>query len=263
MTASTSPFSLVREPLDLVVRFVTLAARERITPGYAKVRLVGDELRGFGAEGHDDHIRIFFPDGRVDTVDEMRAAPSREFTPVAWGEDPDGTPFLDLEFALHGDEGVAGVWADTAQIGSIVGIGGPRGTLRIDGSPTGWLLAGDETAVAQIRRYAALIPDGAPARILVEVPDATHEVPVETAAEVTYVHRGDAFPGTALAAALDRLTAEDRPGEDPFVFVAAEQAIVKTARALACERWGVAPERIVAKGYWKRDDTGDTYHAAH
>ncbi|QBR73386.1 siderophore-interacting protein [Microbacterium sediminis] len=260
-TAPAGAFTLERERQELVFRATRLVAREIITPHYIRVRVQGDGLVGFGPSGHDDHIRIFFGGPETagapfGTVEQLRELPSREFTPLHWGED-----WLDLEFAVHGDEGVAGVWAANAPIGSVAGIGGPRGSLRIDGTPDGWLLAGDETAVPQIRRYAALIPDGAPARILVEVADAAHEIPIDAPVAVEYVHRDGRVEGSALAAALDAIAAQDRPEGSVFGFVAAEQAIVKPGRALLCERWGLDPERIVVKGYWKRGDAG--YHAPH
>ncbi|MGV9768539.1 siderophore-interacting protein [Microbacterium sp. NPDC003461] len=260
-TAPASAFALEREPQELRFRATRLVSREVITPHYLRIRLQGDDLVGFGPAGHDDHIRVFFggpetADAPFGTVEELRALPSREFTPLAWGDD-----WLDLEFAVHGDEGVAGVWAATAPLGAIAGVGGPRGSMRVAGTPDGWLLAGDETAVPQIRRYAALIPEGADARILVEVADAAHEIPIDAPVRVEYVHRDGAAEGRALAAALDAVTAEQRPAGSVFGFVAAEQSIVKPGRALLCDRWGLGPEQIVVKGYWKRGDAG--YHAPH
>ena len=46
-----------------------------------------------------------------------------------------------------------------------------------------------------------------------------------------------------------------------FGFVAAEQAIVKSGRALLRERWALPAEQIVVKGYWKRGEA--EYHAPH
>ncbi|ACZ30423.1 FAD-binding 9 siderophore-interacting domain protein [Xylanimonas cellulosilytica DSM 15894] len=264
MTSQTivpAAFTLQRERLELRFRGCTLTAREWITPGYVRVRLTGPDLVGFGSTGHDDHVRIFLPDGEPATIEELRAAPSREFTPLAWGTDGEGIGWLDLEFALHGDEGVAGVWAATAPLGTPAGIGGPRGSMRIEGTPHGWLLAGDETAVPQIRRYAALIAEGTPATILVEVADAEHEIPFDAPVAVEYVHRGGAPAGVALAARLDAITADARPEGDVFGFVAAEQSIVKAGRALLCDRWGLDPDLVVVKGYWRRGDSG--YHAPH
>ena len=67
--------------------------------------------------------------------------------------------------------------------------------------------------------------------------------------------------GTTLAGRLDDLTADDRPAGSVFGFVAAEQSIVKPGRALLLERWGLAPEQIVVKGYWKHGEA--EYHAPH
>lgn len=261
-TSATPSFSLEREWLDLVFRRARLDSREFVTDTYARVRVAGDELAGFGSvAGADDHVRIFLPDAPPATVDEMRQAPSREFTPVQWGTGEDGVPFLDLEFALHGDEGVASRWAAHASIGAPIGIGGPRATTHLRGTPNGWFLAGDETAIAQIRRYAALIPEGAPALILVEVRGAAHQVPINAPVPVAFVPRKNDAPGTALAAALANMDEDDKPGDDPFVFVAAEQGVVKAARALAVGQWGVDPARAIIKGYWKAGDT--EYHAPH
>jgi len=283
MTSSnpvTNSFSLEKEMVDLHFRAARLTNRYFATESYVRVRVEGDELAGFGsASGIDDHVRIFLPPydaaespiADLPSGEELRAYPSREFTPVEWGTTEDGVPYLDLEFALHGDlespkapeddHGVASHWAVHAPIGSAIGVGGPRGTTRIIGSPNGWLLAGDETAIAQIRRYAAAIPEDVPALILIEVRNGAHQVDIDTTAPVAYVHRGsDGVPGSALASALLALDEDDKPGEDPFVFIAAEQSIVKPARDLA-SRWNVDIERAIIKGYWK---TGDIeYHAAH
>ncbi|QKJ18731.1 siderophore-interacting protein [Microbacterium hominis] len=256
-------YALARQGLDMRFRFARLVERSWLTEEYVRVRLRGDDLVGFASLGADDHCRVFFPAGGEEpaSVEEMRAAPSREYTPFAFGED-----WLELEFAIHGepgDRGVAAEWAATAPLGSLVGVGGPRGSMIIEGRPQVWFLAGDETAVPAIRRFAASMPADAVGTVLVEVPDAARELAVEAPAGVgvEYVHRGDARGGTALAERLDALGAEHRPDGDVFVFIASEQAIVKTGRALAVDRWGLEADRIVVKGYWKRGDV--EFHAPH
>lgn len=130
--------------------------------------------------------------------------------------------------------------------------------MVLEGEPDGWLLAGDETAIPAIRRFAARIPAGVPARIAIEVRGPEHELALDAAVPVEWIHRGSAPAGTALAAFLESLVAEDRPGTAPFVFVAAESSIVKPGRALL-ERWSVDPAQAVVKGYWKRGEA--EYHA--
>lgn len=255
MSDTKSGFSIERRGLELRFRAVTLSAREWLAPDYVRVRLTGTDLAGFDSPGSDDHMRLFFPPGPVVTVEEMRAAPSREYTPLAWGED-----WLDVEFAVHGDAGVAAPWAARAPLGSWIGVGGPRGSAVLTGTPGSWLLVGDETAIPAIRRFAALIPDGVPARIVIETVATGHEIDVDAPVDIDWLHRGDAPEGSRLIAFLESLTADDRVGEEPFVFIAAEQSIVKPGRALL-ERWGVDTSHAVVKGYWKRGEA--EYHAPH
>ncbi|WP_417510201.1 siderophore-interacting protein [Microbacterium sp.] len=254
MTTSKSSFSLVRTPLDLQFRTATLTAREVLSPNYVRVRLEGDDLYGFTSLGSDDHMRLFFPDETPDSVEEMRAAPSREYTPLVWDEN-----WLEVEFAIHGDEGVAARWAATAPIGSQIGVGGPRGSAVLTGTPGSWFLAGDETAIPAMRRFAALIGDQ-PARIVVEVRGSEDEIAFDAAVKVEWLHRGDSPAGSALISFLEGLKESDAVGEDPFVFVAAEQSVVKPGRALLA-RWGVETDHAIVKGYWKRDE--NEYHAPH
>jgi NADPH-dependent ferric siderophore reductase len=260
LTSLTPRFRVDRTGLDLRFRRVRLAAREWLTPSYVRVRLEGAELRGFDSPGSDDHIRLFFPTGEVSTVDELRAAPSREYTPLAChGEQG----WLDIEFAIHGDEGVGARWAASAALGAVAGVGGPRGAAVLTGRPDGWLLAGDETAVPAIRRFARLMDGDALGRVLIEVEGPAHELPIATPPGVAVlpVHRNGRPAGVALGAALDALEVEDRPAGDVFGFVAAEQSIVKPARTLLLDRWGLDGERTTVKGYWKRGET--EYHAPH
>jgi NADPH-dependent ferric siderophore reductase len=249
------PFSLERQPLELRFRLATLASREWLAPHYVRVRVVGDDLNGFDSRGSDDHMRLFFPAGPTSSIDELRESPSREYTPLAWGPG-----WLDIEFAVHGDHGVAAPWAAKAPIGSPVGVGGPRGSAVLTGSPGSWLLAGDETAIPAIRRFAALLPADVPARVLIEVENTEAELAIDAPVAVEWIHRGDAPAGSALGAALTALTEAERIGDDAFCFIAAEQSIVKPGRALL-ERWGIASSAAIVKGYWKRGEA--EYHAPH
>ncbi|MCR2799955.1 siderophore-interacting protein [Microbacterium sp. zg-Y818] len=261
MTTSTpvSSFRIGRQRLDLRFRTARLVARTWLTSTYVRIRLEGPDLIGFDSPGSDDHIRVFFPDAAPTSVEELRAAPNREYTPLAW--DGDGG-WLEIEFAVH-DGGVAAQWAARAPLGSVAGVGGPRGSMLIEGTPGAWFLAGDETSVPAMRRFASTMDAAAVGRILVEVVDADHELPIDAppGVVVEQLHRGTDVPGSALAGRLDALGADDRPAGDVFAFVAAEQAIVKPARALLQERWALPADTFVAKGYWKRGES--EYHAPH
>lgn len=256
MANANSGFTIERRGLDLRFRTVALESREWLSPHYVRVRLRGSDLEGFSSLGSDDHMRLFFPDDTVSdapSVDEMRSYPSREYTPLSWGGD-----WLDVEFAVHGDEGVAAPWAASAPLGSLIGVGGPRGSAVIVGDPGSWLLVGDETAIPAIRRFAGLIPDGTLARIVIEVASEADVVDIEAPVEVEWLYRGEDPAASRLTVFLDALDAADAVGVDPFCFIAAEQRIVKPGRALL-GRWGVDTGKAVVKGYWKRGEA--EYHA--
>lgn len=250
MSDVKSGFSIERQGLDLRFRTATLSEREWLAPNYVRVRLTGDDLAGFESLGADDHMRLFFTEAATDSVDELRASPNREYTPLAWGEN-----WLDVEFAVHGDDGAGARWAASAPLGSPIGVGGPRGSAVLTGAPGSWLLVGDETAIPAIRRFAAMIPAGTPARIVIEVVSDADQLALDAPVAVEWLHRGDAPAGSALIAFLDGLGETDAVGSDPFVFIAAEQQIVKHGRALLA-RWGVDVAKAVVKGYWKRDEAG-------
>ncbi len=258
----TMAFTLTKTRNDLVFRRAALADRTWLTDHYLRVRLVGEELRGFTSPGADDHIRVFFPphDQPFASVEQLRAAPSREYTPLTW--DPDAGE-LELEFVGHDGDGVGATWAWQAPIGAPVGIGGPRGSTVLQGRPDVWFLAGDETAIPAIRRFLALAGPHATGRVLIEVPEPGREVPVAhpSGVELEYVHRKDLPAGEALIERLNQFGTSDRPTGDVFVFIAAERSVVKPGRALALDRWGLDPDQTIIKGYWARGN--DTYHAPH
>ncbi len=245
---------------ELLFRSATLAQRTFLTPAFVRLRLEGPDLRGFDSPGADDHIRVFFPDsGSAASVEHLRAAPNREYTPVGWDA---VAGRLDIDVALHG-AGVGSDWARSAPIGSPVGIGGPRGSMVLVGRPDAWLLAGDETAVPAIRRFVAMMDADAVGRIAIEVPDAAHDLPVDAppGVEVVQLHRGERPAGEELSDWLDALDVEERPDGCVFGFVAAEQAVVRPGRALLLDRWTGDPAATVVKVYWKRGTA--EYHAPH
>src|SRR3546814_605411 len=149
-TPDTVPaFSLTRRGLDLRFRSAALADRTWQTEAYVRVRLAGSDLAGFTSLGSDDHMRLFFLGGPGTSLEELRAAPSREYTPFAWGEG-----WLEVEFAIHGEPGQRGVaaeWAASAPIGSAIGVGGPRGSMVIEGAPDGWFLARSEEHTSELQ----------------------------------------------------------------------------------------------------------------
>lgn len=150
----------------------------------------------------------------------------------------------DLDFALHGD-GPGAAWGLAAAAGDRFEFQGPRGKLSI--RPAAWhLLCGDESALPAIAAIAESLPLDEPAIAVVEVADASDELPVR--ADVRWVHRGMTPPGTPdpLVSAVSSL---DLPTGDGAAYLMGETRTMVAVRALLEDR-GVAHDSIFLKGYW-------------
>ena len=242
-------FSLSRTPLTNGPRRVRVRRVENLTPTYRRIALEGD-FAGFDSLGADDHLRLFFAPAELEVTElsQLGDVPSREYTPVSWGPDE-----LVLDFVVHG-EGPGSAWAEAATPGAGAMVGGPRGSQVIEGRPDHWLLAGDRTALPAIRRFAAQPEAGVPVEVIAIAHDPADEQEVASAGELRTTWVRD------LPALLEALAAVPRRDGDGFAFVAAEQSVVKPARAALVEL-GFDLERSVVKGYWKRNEA--EYHAPH
>ncbi|WP_375492330.1 siderophore-interacting protein, partial [uncultured Jatrophihabitans sp.] len=155
---------------------------------------------------------------------------------------------LDLDVVLHGD-GPGARWAAAAQIGDDVEFQGPRGKLELR-SAAAHMLVGDESALPAIAAICAALPPGEPATALIEITDASDELPV--AAAVRWVHRGEAAAGGAdllLDAARDVLASSEADPAAARGYLMGETRAMVALRALL-ENHGVPHESIFVKGYW-------------
>lgn len=222
-------------------RSLVVKRRLQLSPGLVRFTLTGDDLAGFTSLGFDDHIKLIFdvPGGEP----AMRDYTPRRYDPAA--------NELDVEFALHDPAGPATAWAATADAGSTIQVGGPRGSFVIEDSFDWYVFAGDETALPAIGRRLSELRPGVPAYVFVEVSDAGQEIAPTSKAAVTlvWVHRA---VGETLAGAIK---AANLPKGDGYVWVAAEEATAKSLRRLFVEELAHSPDAIRAASYWRRGDS--------
>jgi len=220
---------------------------ERIAAHMIRVTLGGD-LEGFTSLGFDDHVKVFFPAVPAGADGEPQAA-SRDYTPRRY--DPAANT-LEIEFVIH-DAGPATRWAEQAQPGQPLEIGGPRGSFIIPNNYDWHLLVGDDTALPAIARRLAELPAGTRAVVLAEVDNPADQVAFDSAADVTvtWAHRNGAEAGASdvLARTLKTLKL---PDGDYYAWVAAESLIAKALRAQLIADHGANPKWIRAAGYWRR-----------
>jgi NADPH-dependent ferric siderophore reductase len=209
---------------------------------------LGGDLEGFTSLGFDDHVKLFFPNGKVGD-DGQPLSDSRDYTPRRY--DP-AAKTLDIEFVVH-DAGPATRWAMQAQPGQPLAIGGPRGSFVIPEAFDWHLLMGDDTALPAIARRLAEFPAGTKVLVIAEVDGPGDQVTFDSKADVTVVwaYRNGAEAGSSDVLART-LKATTLPKGDYYAWVAAESLIAKALRVQLIADHGANPKWIRAAGYWRR-----------
>jgi NADPH-dependent ferric siderophore reductase len=266
------------EPRRRRTAFVASVVRtERLSPSLVRVVAGGPGLKTFVAsEQTDSYVKVVFvhpetprplpldDDGRVDldavrdSVAPEHAPRQRSYTVRSFDE---SAGELTLDFVVHGDEGVAGPWAASAEPGDQIVFMGPGGGYVPDPSAGRHLLAGDASALPAIAVALERLPDDATGHAVVEVHDERDEVDLTAppGVEVTWVHEGDERPGTRL---VEAVLALPWPDDDVHAFVHGEAAAVKELRRYLRLERGLALDRLSISGYWRRGVDDEAWRAS-
>src|SRR3954451_2002131 len=196
---------------------------QRLSASMVRVVLGGPGLAQFQASPYaDSYVKVVFvhpevsrplpltTDGRVDVdgVDDagpLQQAPRmRSYTVRAFDE---VSHELTLDFVVHGDERLAGPWADAAVPGDQLLLMGPGGAFSPDPEASYHLFAADTSALPAVAvALERLLPD-ARGHAFVEVAGPQDEIPLTGPAgvEVVWVHQGGDAPGRRLVDAVRAL----------------------------------------------------------
>jgi NADPH-dependent ferric siderophore reductase len=246
-------------------RTATVLETERLGPHLIRVVVGGEGLEGFAADQFTDHyVKLQIPPPGAEyrapfDADEIKQRYPREqwpkvrtYTVREW--EPESLR-LTLDFVYHGDEGVAGPWAATAQPGDVLHLMGPGGAYTPSPEADWHLLVGDLAVVPAIAASLERIRSGVPVHVLIEVPGPEDEIELQTPGDLhlTWLH-GDGT-GDTLPPAVRQL---DFPPGDVHAFIHGEAMVVREIRRHLVVERGVPKEALSASGYWKRnrDDEG-------
>lgn len=252
--------NITRVRHELRFRQTTVAQVEEIAPKMKRITVKSDELRGFTSLGFDDHVKLFFPaaDGQLNLSPPGTAGAAerimRDFTPRRFDAE---SGELVVDFFIH-EDGPATTWAANAKPGSVLGIGGPRGSsvISIEGIDS-HLFIGDETALPAIARRLEELPTETNALVVAEV-EKGFSLPLSSRAklDVIWVPRSstDGAPGESLIAALWELPLIT---ERCFAWAATETQAVRAIRRYLTEERGFDKRWVKAAGYWQRGAVGE------
>ena len=244
---------------------LTVTRTEDLTPGLRRIWFHSDDLSAFDRSTHTDRYvkLVFAKDGqplpdpvdvramRRDGVPEELLPAVRTYTALF----PDvaaGTVAID--FVVHGDEGVAGPWAARAEPGQILQANGPGGGYRPDPTADWHLLVGDESAVPAI---ASALPELGPeptVRLLLAVPDATHEVPLSLGPDQPVRYVTDPAELVTAVRELRWL-----PGRVQVFAHGEAQAIMHGVRPYVLKERRVPRADASISGYWRQGRSEDAF----
>lgn len=258
-----SNITVTHAPSGLV--HASVLRTERVTPHMVSVTVGGPDLARFEFQGFDQWVRLAIPvspETRFDNLSQTfglsgylryRTLPKatrpviRNYTLRAFRRDPDE---LDIDFVVHGDEGVAGPWAAHVEPGAEVAfIDQGTGWLAV---PADWyLLVGDESGLPAVAGVLRDMPRDAVGHAIIELFDEADRQDCEEPDGVT-VHWLVRSPGEAPGArALEALAALELPAGTPYAFAVGERALATGARRHLVGERGVPKNAVTFSGYWR------------
>ena len=248
----------------------TLTARRQLSPDLIRLSFAVPELAGAELPFTDHYVKLLFAPAGADyswpfDPAEIRESRPGELQPVTRtytlrSHDP-ATGDVEIDFVAHGAEGLAGPWAQHAEIGERIGLLGPGGAWAPDAAYEHFVLAGDEAAAPAIFAALEQPPAGTTATAYVEIADsgALFDAPVGANFEVNWVPREGATHGTRLIGAV---RSGGYPEKRTSWFIHGVAEMVKETRRFLFVDGGVAKEDASISGYWRLGMTEDEWQAS-
>lgn len=230
-----------------------------LTPRMRRITLGGPALAGFISLGTDDHVKLLFPQNAeqaaaLETMvlgagkDNGPMPEMRDYTPRRYDLD---ALELDIDFVLHGD-GPASTWAEQAQPGQFLHIGGPRGSMIVPDIFDSYLLIGDETALPAIARRLEGLAANRKALVVIEVENGAEQQVLESAAQVNVIWVLREGGKDNLLATVKQLQV---PKGNLYAWVATETKVSRQIRRVLIDEHGLNEQLIKAVGYWRAEGT--------
>jgi NADPH-dependent ferric siderophore reductase len=256
---------------------------EQLTPHMTRVVLGGGGFDTFApSESTDAYVKLVIVRPDVDsaavdalphplTLDSFKELPD-EHQPVVRTYTVRHTDTerreISIDFVVHGEQGVAGPWAASAEPGQPAYLMGPSGGYAPDPAADWHLLAGDEAGLPAISAALESLPPNAIGQALIEVSGPDDEVPltVPDGVEIRWIYRGgraDLVPedragdNAPLVAAVKE--ARWLPGQVQVFIHGEAQVVMHNLRSYIRKERGVDAKWASISGYWRRGRTEETF----
>lgn len=222
-----------------------------VTPHMLRVTLGGDNLAGFPEEQDSAYIKLLFPQpGGGQPL--MRTYTIREQRPRE----------LDVDFMIHDTEGPASVWAQQAQPGDRILVGGPGARKLISPEADWFLLAGDMTALPAISVNLETMPADARGYAVIEVLDEADIQPLTHPENVELHWVINPEPDPRGEVIVDRIRQLEWLDGEPSVWAACEFSGMRNLRRYFKQEKGVGRRNLYVSSYWKIGISEDQHKVA-
>jgi NADPH-dependent ferric siderophore reductase len=243
-----------------------------VTPHLVRLTLGGPGFADFQPkDATDSYVKISFAKPELDLEPPYDLAALREtlapadlpvtrtYT-VRRVDQAAGT--IDIDFVVHGDEGIAGPWAAAAQPGDRVVLAGPGGAYRPDPTADWHLFAGDESAIPAIAAALEALPADAKGLAFLEIGGRDDLVDLDHPAGVQLIWVGRAARDESTAALLaTAITGHPWPDGRVQVFAHGERESMKALREVFLTQRGLDRSQLSLSGYWAYGRTEDRFQA--
>ena len=254
---------------------------EQISPHIVRVVLGGKGFDTFTPNGHTDaYVKLMFVDDDLDvralehplTADSFDELPPeqrptvRTYTVRHVDED---RREISVDFVVHGEHGVAGPWAASAQPGQRLFLMGPGGAYAPDPAADWYLFAGDEAALPAISAALEALPADAVGQVFVEVAGPDDEITLSAPAgvDVRWIYRGgraDLVPEDSAGDHAPLIAAVKEaawlPGQVQVFIHGEAQAVMHSLRPYIRKERGVDAKWAGSiSGYWRRGRSEETF----
>lgn len=254
---------------------------EQLTPHVVRVVLGGKGFDTFTPSEHtDSYVKLVFVADDLDvgtlaqplTLDSFNALPAHQRPTVRTYTVREADPQrreITIDFVVHGEHGVAGPWAASAEPGRRLFVMGPSGAYSPDPQADWYLFAGDESAVPAISTALEALPDDAVGQAFIEVAGPEDEVEMKAPAgvDVAWIYRGGRADLVNEDTAGDHAPLIDAvkgaawlPGQVQVFIHGEAQAVMHNLRPYIRKERGVdAKWASSISGYWRRGRTEETF----
>ena len=253
---------------------------EQLTPHMVRIVLESKDFDTFvPSKFTDSYVKVVFVADDVDVAGLPRPLTLDSFAELPAEKKPSvrtltvrhvdaASRQIALDVVVHGEHGIAGQWAATAQPGQPIHLMGPGGAYTPDPAADWHLLAGDESALPALSVALEALPADAIGKAFVEVAGPEDEIPLSApeGVQINWIYRG----GRADLVPEDRAgdhaplieavkTTQWLPGQ-VHVFVHGEaQAVMHNLRPYIRKERGVPAKWASISGYWRRGRTEETF----